>query len=218
MTPASTAFNSLAADYSRLWTATARGQRQREQVWRVIDPLFRRCDSVLDLGCGIGDDALHLSKQGIDVHAIDASEKMIEIAQARGVNARLLRIEELDQLRGTFSGAISDFGALNCIESLQPIADELSRLVRFGGVLALCVMGRFAPLETLHFLARLDLSNARRRWNGVGTWRGTQIYYHSSADMRKAFANGFSFQRRVATGGGDHQLYIFRRMRSGGKP
>lgn len=216
MQSASTVFDSLAPHYSRLWTATERGKRQREQVWGVIDRLFKAGDSVLDLGCGIGDDAIHLGERGIDVHAIDASENMVEIARARGVKADRLRIEELNQIDARFSGAISNFGPLNCVPLLRPIADELSRLIQPGGALALCVMGRFAPVETLRFLAGFDWANATRRWRGAATWRGTQVHYHSSFDIRKAFANGFVFERHTAIGWGDHQLYIFRRRLSGG--
>jgi ubiquinone/menaquinone biosynthesis C-methylase UbiE len=208
---ATTVFDELAPDYSRLWTDTESGMRQRWQVWRQIDTLFQAGDSVLDLGCGIGDDALHLSERGIEVCAIDASEKMAEIARSRGLMARRLKVEDLGRLTGPFSGAISNFGVLNCVPGLRVVAEELRRLVQPGGALALCVMGRFAPVETLQFLAKLDWRNAIRRWSGQATWRGVDVFYHSSADMRKAFTNGFAFEDRISIGWGDHQLYIFRR-------
>ncbi len=209
----SSPFDTLAPDYAALWTETPRGASQRARVWRSLDRLFQPGDEVLDLGCGAGDDAVHLGARGVKMFGIDASEKMIALAQARGVRARRLAIEELDRLEGPFSGAISNFGALNCVASLRPVAEQLARLVRPGGAAALCVMGRFAPLETLRFLCKFDWAAATRRWRGQARWRGIEVYYHSSAQMRKAFANGFIFEGRVFIGGGDHELYIFRRRK-----
>src|ERR1700726_2598075 len=86
-------FDALAPSYNAMWTDTPRGREQRAAVWREIDGLFRAGDRVLDLGCGTGDDALHLMSQGIGVIGIDASRQMVEVARGRGVAARLLSIE-----------------------------------------------------------------------------------------------------------------------------
>jgi SAM-dependent methyltransferase len=229
-----TAFDALAADYGRLWSEAARGRSQRTRVWREIDRLFHAGDCVLDLGCGTGDDALHLAERGVAVIGIDASEKMVEIARGRGVDARRMRMEDFGRvgfsprgalashpdceaeasrgLKPAFHGAISNFGALNCVEDLRPVAAGLGRLVRPGGAVAICLMGRFSPAETIRFLAKLEWRKAARRWSGRARWRGVEVFYHSSRLIRSAFAADFVFERRVSIGWGDHQLYVFRRM------
>ena len=78
--------------------------------------------SVLDLGCGTGEDAQQLGRAGVRVRAIDASPEMVRIARHRGVDAEVGNIEELEHLDGTFDGVISDFGALNCVEDLAAVA------------------------------------------------------------------------------------------------
>jgi SAM-dependent methyltransferase len=216
-----TAFDALAADYGRLWSEAARGRSQRAQAWREIDPLFQAGDCVLDLGCGTGDDALHLAGRGVAVVGIDASEKMVEIARGRGVDARRMDLADgtwveahvgtLKRAPREYAGAISNFGALNCIEDLRPVAAGLARLARPGGAVAICMMGRFAPVETIRFLARLEWRKAARRWSGRARWRGIEVFYHSSRQIRSAFAADFVFQKRVSIGRGDHHLYIFRR-------
>ncbi|HLH41741.1 MAG TPA: class I SAM-dependent methyltransferase [Bryobacteraceae bacterium] len=195
-------FDSLAAQYRRLWSDAPAGRFQRSQVWRHIGALFQPGDRVLDLGCGIGDDALRFAARGVRVFAIDASKEMVEAARARGVDARLLALENLDRLEGAYSGAISNFGVLNCVPDLPALSSQLARLVRPEGPLALCVMGRFAPLDWRHALSR---------WSGRANWRGIPVYYRSCRQMRAAFASDFAFRKRVSIGWGDHQLYLFRR-------
>ena len=68
-----TPFDQLAPGYRQAWTDSPTGHRQRAAVWREIDGLFHRGNRVLDLGCGIGDDALHLADLGVSVHGIDSS-------------------------------------------------------------------------------------------------------------------------------------------------
>jgi SAM-dependent methyltransferase len=207
-----TPFDALASSYNTLWSNT-----QREAVWREIDGLFQAGDRVLDLGCGPGDDALHLASLGVEVLGIDASPKMVEVARNRGVNASVLAIEDLDKAQAetpalhsqcraglwpALSGALSNFGALNCIADLRPVAAQLARLVRPAGPAAICLMGRFCLTDWRHAIKR-SLGHTR--------WRGMDVYYPTSRQVRAAFAPGFEFERRVSIGGGDHQLYIFRR-------
>jgi ubiquinone/menaquinone biosynthesis C-methylase UbiE len=201
-----TPFDVLASNYDRLWSNS-----QRSKVWREIDSLFHSGDRILDLGCGTGVDALHFAERGVDVFGIDASSQMIEIAASRGARVQRLSIEELAELDGRFHGAISNFGVLNCAQDLRPVAVQLARLVGAGGAVAICLMGRFAWGETLTCAGKLDWRRAVRRWSGRAAWRGMEVFYHSSRQVRAAFAHEFSFKRRVSIGRGDHQLYLFQR-------
>jgi SAM-dependent methyltransferase len=196
-------FDLLARSYDVLWTNTARGRDQRATVWNEIDGLFRAGDRVLDLGCGTGSDALHLIEAlGVEVFGIDAAPTMVEIARSRGVHASALAIEDLDRLSGSFTGAISNFGALNCVADLAPVAAQLARLVQPSRPVAICLMGRFCFTNWRH---------TAKRWLGHTQWRGIDVYYPTSRRIRAAFAPWFTFERRVSIARGDHQLYIFRR-------
>lgn len=206
-----TPFDELAPLYAELWSESAEGRRQRDEFWREIEGLFPAGSRILDLGCGPGDDALHLMEQGVDVLGIDNSEAMVAVARERGVVAEWTAIEDLGAIQGEFDGAISNFGALNCVEDLGEAARKLHGLIRAGGVLAICVMGRFSWKETLRYLIRLDPSRAVRRWTGRTEWRGMQVFYRSSGATRRAFEPYFELQRRVPIGGGDHDFYLFRR-------
>jgi SAM-dependent methyltransferase len=210
----SAAFDQLAPAYDALWGESGKGRAQRQAVWRVTDPLFQPGRHILDLGCGTGVDAEHHKLRGVRVTAIDASVEMVRIARSRSVHTLPLRIEELARLDGEYDGALSNFGALNCVRELDPVARELARLVRPGGSMALCVMGRFAPLETLRFLLRGQPRKAARRWSGTARWRGIDVRYWSRRELVESFGDAFKFERRVSVGWGDHQLYIFKRRRA----
>jgi ubiquinone/menaquinone biosynthesis C-methylase UbiE len=187
------AFDKVAADYGHLWNRTAIGSSQRKAVWRWIDPLFSPGDSVLDIGCGDGEDAVHLKAQGIHVRGVDASQEMVRLARERGVRAEVLKAEDLDRLSGSFDGAISNFGVLNCIEDLEQLASNLRRLVRPGGHLALCIMGCCCAWEMCHFLRGRELRKAFRRLsNATSATLGADVRYPSTKRMRRAFRNGFS--------------------------
>jgi hypothetical protein len=109
------------------------------------------------------------------------------------------------------SGALSNFGALNCVASLEPVAHQLASQIPSARFVVLCVMGRFCWRETVRYLLRFDFSRATRRWWGSTMWRGKAIRYWSSRDIRKAFSGHFTLERRIAIGRGDHQLYVLRR-------
>lgn len=107
-----TPFDQLASAYAELWSDTARGRLQREQVWSMIDGLFGPGDRVLDLGCGTGDDAVHLMARGVEVVGIDASAPMVEIARSRGVDARVLDVAQAREAAPHLSRAC--FRILGC--------------------------------------------------------------------------------------------------------
>jgi len=205
-------FQQIAPRYAALWSDTPRGRAQRERVWRELDPLFNAGDRILDVGCGTGDDAVHLASCGVEVVGIDSASSMVEIACERGVDARQMAIEELSKLAGeldgAFDGALSNFGALNCVANLCNVSDALAPMVRPHGMLALCVMSRYCWRNV--FLSN-DWQHLIQRWSGHTEWRGIDVYYRSARSIARSFAPHFEFQRRVSIGHGDHQLLVLRR-------
>jgi SAM-dependent methyltransferase len=186
------AFDVLAARYDALWSDTAIGIAQREAVWRRIDAVFRPGQRILDLGCGTGADAVHLMARGMRVQALDASAEMVRIAASRGIDAQWLTIENLSALQGTFDGVLSNFGALNCVADLEGVASDMARLVRPGGRLAICVMGRTCAREIVHYLFRQP-GKAFRRWRprGAPSSLGIQVHYPSLRQLTGIFRGPF---------------------------
>ncbi|MBZ0301408.1 MAG: methyltransferase domain-containing protein [Anaerolineae bacterium] len=93
------AFDPLASTYDAAFTQTATGQYLRARVQARLDRHFRAGDHVLELGCGTGEDALHLAERGVHVLATDASPAMLAITQAKAAGNPLIMVEKFD-LRG----------------------------------------------------------------------------------------------------------------------
>lgn len=96
--------------------------------------------SILDVGCGTGDNAIFFAQRGHSVYGIDIIEAAIERARSkardRGVSACFLVLDalELHRLPIQFDNVI-DCGFFHVLEDQdrQPYADSLSRVLRPGG-------------------------------------------------------------------------------------
>lgn len=185
----SAAFDTIADRYDTIWTVTTIGRLQREAVWNRVDPLFAPGDRILDLGCGTGADAVHFAERGISVHGIDGSGEMVRLARTKGVDAQHLALEDLSQLSGVYDGAISNFGSLNCVERLDGVAANLARLIRFRGLLAICLLGPFCLWETLHYLRRGNLRTSYRRFSrrNISSSLGVRVQYPSVRAITATF-------------------------------
>lgn len=94
--PAQPAFDSLAPLYDAAFTSTAIGRWLRGRVHARLNLRFQPGQSVLELGCGTGEDALHLANQGVRVTATDISSQMLAAARAKLGDHPLVRLVELD--------------------------------------------------------------------------------------------------------------------------
>ena len=204
-------FEALAGSYDETFTHSRIGTRMRRAVWRRLDAAFPPGSRVLELGCGTGEDAIHLTGRGVVVLATDPADGMVAQARAKAataglsdlVSTRTLDAGRLDEteLAGPFDGAFSNFGALNCVADLSIVSAGLARHVRSGGKVLLCLMGRYVPWEWGWYLARGDRKSAFRRLApGGAEWRGLSIAYPPLREIRRLFAPGFRFVGARAIG------------------
>jgi hypothetical protein len=100
-----------------------------------------------------------------------------------------------------FDGALSNFGALNCVADLGAAAAGLAACVRPGGVAVLCVMGPLVPWEWAWFLRHGQPGQALRRLRpGGASWRGLTVHYPTIGRLRRLLAPSFRLRRAAAVG------------------
>lgn len=89
--------------------------------------------AVLEVGCGPGELAERIGRElGASVVAIDQSERMVELASARGVDARVGDVQELPVGDGSFDCAVAAW-MLYHVSDLDRGLAELRRVLRPGG-------------------------------------------------------------------------------------
>ena len=208
-------FNAPADDYDREFTSTRLGRWLREPVWRRLDSGFGPGDTVLELGCGTGADAVWLAGRGVRVVATDVAPAMLELARRKvmeaGVTASVaFRVVDINNLPAwtpalTFDGLLSNFGALNCVSDCRSLARTAAGWVRPGGRVVLVVMGPFCPWEMVWHLLHGDIRTALRRLRSggtahIGAGASVPVWYPSPQRLRSQFAPFFRHVETVGLG------------------
>ena len=205
------AFDALANTYDAVFTDSVLGRAYRRAAWNWLDTAFLPGQHVLELGCGTGEDAVHLARRGVRVHATDVSPQMVETARAKAATAGLgthIRTEVCDVAdvgrlihAAPFDGAYSTFGALNCVADLAPLPDHLDGLLRPGARMVLGMMGPVVPWEWVWYLLRGRPDKAFRRLRpGGARWRSLTVRYRTIGAVRRTFESAFRFVRVGALG------------------
>lgn len=205
------AFDELASDYDVRFTGSAVGRALRNIVWARLEEAFRPCRTVLELGCGTGEDAIWLARRGFTVLASDASASMIEVARlkaeaagcAERIEFRCFPMERVRAELGTrsFDAVLSDFGAINCVRDLSSLVTQVSALVRPGGRLLWVLMGKHVPWEWAWHLSRGEWARAWRRTRPGGvSWRGISVSYPTPAEMIRQLHPVFQVSRLTPLG------------------
>jgi SAM-dependent methyltransferase len=211
------AFDRLAPSYDTR-TGGEAFQHQRRQTHEAFTRWLPAGCRVLEIGCGTGVDTDFLARGDRRVIACDPSAEMLSLTRRRlehgtGVDrAGLLPcgledlprfLDALDHGEG-FDAIVSNFGALNCVRSLSPLAAIAGRHLRPGGVIVVGLLGRACLWESVYFAARGRPVEAarRRRPNVVVAVAGVDVptYYHRTRELRAALGPGFSLDAVLGLG------------------
>jgi SAM-dependent methyltransferase len=216
---ASDPFDAIARSYDATFSDSPIGRAQRSAVWPELLEAFRPGAEVLEIGCGTGIDACFLAEMGVNVFGFDRSPEMIRVADERVHNRRPYfhdatvdlctwpaeQIAELAPGR-LFDGALSNFGALNCVPSLRPFAKQLAHCLKPGAPVLVCLMGRHCVWEIIWFVLQGQLRPAFRRLsrNGVVARVGTagflRVHYPGVGELEREFSPEFRLREIKAVG------------------
>jgi ubiquinone/menaquinone biosynthesis C-methylase UbiE len=216
----SKAFDAVAPEYDAAYGPTGNALMAwlRQENLTLLKQIFPPESQLLEIGCGTGDEALHLASAGRTILATDISSKMASQTMTKAVDAGLggslsalaLPAGQISALhpRTPFDGAYASFGALNCEPDLKCLATGLSRLLPTGGFFVCSIMARWCPFEIvwylLHGRPRTALRRLRRGWQTASVagenhvCAKVQVRYLSANDLVRAFAPDFDLKQAFA--------------------
>lgn len=209
-------FDHSASGYDAEFTQTSVGRMQRKITWDWLELYVKRNNpqTVLELNCGTGEDALFMANLGLNVTATDFSAEMLRLTaqktQGKHVETIHTGIQTLaDALSGQkFDLIWSNFGGFNCLNAheIKAASNSIANLLNPGGQFVAVVMGKICIWESLYFLAKLKPSQAFRRLKrgpiparlAEGIYQDT--YYYSPKEFEQLCAGEFQPLRRLAVG------------------
>ena len=137
--------------------------------WSGLDKLPKG-SRVLDLGCGIGGSSRILSDYyGFDVIGISISQAQIKRANELTVNKEFCRFEVMNALdlkyeKGSFDGVWSVEAGTHMFDK-QTFADEMLRVLRPGGILAVADWNqRDLSKHPLKFIEKFIMNQLLTQW------------------------------------------------------
>jgi ubiquinone/menaquinone biosynthesis C-methylase UbiE len=210
----SAAFDQAAAEYDRDFSETELARTLRQSVWDRLAANFKTGDHILELNCGTGEDAIWLARHGMQVTATDVSLEMLNVARKKIVEAELngrIDLQRLDLALPTgfenfsLDGVLSNFGGLNCVHNLHPIANFLGARIKPDGKLILVPMNRWCAWEIVWHVLHLQFRTAFRRLKSSGSEavigaEKIRVWYPSIRSLRKTFEPQFKLERIIGLG------------------
>ncbi|MGA2762672.1 MAG: methyltransferase domain-containing protein [Spirochaetia bacterium] len=194
--PLTAIFDRLAEDYDS-WYQTPLGARsdalEKEAVFSLAEA--RPGEHALDVSCGTGNYALALAGRGVRVVAIDASEKMLQIAQSKAAREGL----SIDFRRGTAEDmpfADDSFDLVTAVlllefaPSPQKVLAEMLRVLTPAGRLVVGVLGNHSLWAAARRAKRLFVPSI---WSGA-----TFFSPRTMTDLlREAGAHSFRWKNAI---------------------
>jgi len=206
-------FDTIASSYDEVYDNTIVTRHLRQIFWDCLMRHFKPGEHILEVNCGTGTDAIYLAKQGIRVTALDASSKMIEVAERKSRELRLdnmisfyhLKTEDINKLStvNKFDGAYSNFGGLNCVAGMPKFIEDLQSILKPGSYFIGSILNTLCPYEIIAFLLRGKFGGAFRRFHigGVEANIGgdrIHVWYYSPQQYAKMMDRYFEYKKTTA--------------------
>ncbi len=164
-------FDKAAVNYDEAFTNSEIGKLQRNLVYKQLSKQLDSIETILEINCGTGKDAIWFAKQNYKITATDISPKMIEIAKGKGTFDNLSFVTTgINSIATSFEYKkfdliFSNFGGLNCLpkSELEKFFINSAALLSEKGKLVLVIMPKNTLWEQFYFLAKAKFSSVFRR-------------------------------------------------------
>lgn len=205
MSPAEIAFTKQSAIFDSLEKENKIVQWLRNRVHNYCRQLYNANESLLELNCGTGIDALFFASLGMDVLATDVSagmldrldEKIKSAHPAGKIKTFQCSYLELNKIKNKkFNHVFSNFGGLNCTDKLGSVIQQTDNLLLPGGTVTFVIMPPVCPWEIMYAL-KGNFRTAFRRFKKQGAISHIEglyfkTFYYSANEVKKMFGKSYS--------------------------
>ena len=160
-------YDSLAEEWDRRYENPTI-QYRRSIEFNVISKNIKKGDKVLDVGCGSGRHIFFLLEKECSVTGVDISPKMLEIlkrkARERKYSLTLILADcnNLPFEAESFDVVVSIYGPLTHLQNPVNCVNEMIRVLKRGGKIAVGVENKWALLPMMRRILKLE-------WNKIIT-------------------------------------------------
>lgn len=192
------AFDKYSTLYDEHFTNSLIGKVQRQQVYSALSKVIENKETVLELNCGTGEDAIWFYNKNKKILATDVSKGMIDVASNKksGIDFKIININNINILMPQkFELIFSNFGGLNCLtkNELIQLAINSNNLQDINSRLVFVIMSSSCWWEKLYYTLKKDRLSAHRRSRkeGVETTIDNvkfKTYYYSPKEMTTIFS------------------------------
>lgn len=99
-----------------------------------------RGSRILDIGCGSGEHSLYFKSKGYSITSIDISPEMIKICKSKGLDARVMDLENLDFPDSSYDGIWAQTSLLHIPKgNIDSVLKKIANILKPDGVLFLCM-------------------------------------------------------------------------------
>jgi SAM-dependent methyltransferase len=186
----------------------------RKRSIRELLSVAKKQDTVLEIGCGTGAEAVEISRYVAKIIATDISESMVEIVRKKVLAKQLvdkivpLRVKaaEIPKVRYMLNGekaqgAYSFNGALNCEPEIGKFVDALSSILIPEGYFVCSVRNPLCLSEAISHAAVLQFGKMapRKRQPIMVSVGGLDVpaVYYSPVSFSNAFSSRFRLLKQI---------------------
>ncbi|MBE2217356.1 MAG: methyltransferase domain-containing protein [Ignavibacteria bacterium] len=201
--------NGIAGKYDELLQKNRFSVILRSLFQKILSEYGPGGKTVLDLGCGTGDDALFISESGAVVTAVDISQNMLDAAQNKsrasigGKNIRFVKsdIERfLNDNNTKYDLLISNFDAINYIEDIPAFSNGAACALKPGGSLIITVLNKVCLSEFFYSLLTFRFSRAYWALLNRNKYLVNGLWLRSPGEMKKLLAENFTLVSATGVG------------------
>lgn len=198
------AFSRQSVSYDAVDNKNSILQWMRQQVYAHCMNYFHVGETMLELNCGTGIDAVHFAERGLKVYATDIADGMLNELRRKAelkdlqdtISVQQCSFSELHQLREIkFNHIFSNFGGLNCAKDLDKVIAQFKTLLMPGGTATLVIMPPVCPWEmALALKGNFKTAFRRLKKNGADSnVEGIHFnsYYYSPSMLIRYFGSDY---------------------------